>query len=105
MENLSFIEWLVVALIGLLVAKEVVVALFGTWARKKLGLGTSVDSASLSAIAALGDQMNALSQHFNHETTSLLQGIKDGVEALNRKHEEWEKYGIPTRECEKEKRK
>lgn len=40
-----------------------------------------------------------LQLHFNHETTEYLKNISEGVTKLNAKHEEWEKYGIPTREC------
>lgn len=53
----------------------------------------------------LFDKIDSLTQYFNHETTDALDEIKQGVlivktdvQRLQAKHEEWDKYGIPTRE-------
>lgn len=43
--------------------------------------------------------MTGLAQHYNHDTTELLEDIRDGIRELIVKHEEYEKFGIPTREC------
>lgn len=45
------------------------------------------------------DSQFKLKEHFNDETTTLLTEIREGIQQINRKHDEWEKYGIPTREC------
>lgn len=50
-------------------------------------------------IKLLGRLMGDLAQHYNHETTEILTQINAGIGKLISKHEEWEKYGIPTREC------
>lgn len=55
-------------------------------------------------IAQLHDEMQHLKSYFNHETTERLDKInvevsdvKESVKELNRKHEEYEKYGIKVR--------
>lgn len=51
-----------------------------------------------------------LAEHYNHETTGLLTEMRDlltklnsGLEKLHQQNSEWEKFGIPTRECKMEK--
>lgn len=57
-------------------------------------------------------QMNKLASYYNHDTTAILNSIDDGikqvrtavenlddrVKELHTTHQEWEKYGIPTRD-------
>lgn len=50
-------------------------------------------------IQTLIGMMSGLTKHYNHDTTELLGKISDGIGKLITKNEEWEKYGIPTREC------
>lgn len=38
--------------------------------------------------------------NYNHKQTDLLTDIRDGIKEINSKHEEWDKYGIKTRDCE-----
>lgn len=45
--------------------------------------------------------MGTLSQHYNHETTDLLTDIRDGIREIIQKQNEWERFGIPTRESKK----
>lgn len=49
--------------------------------------------------ALLLQQMKTLTGHFNHETTGLLTKISDTLDLIIRKQEEWDKFGIPIRDC------
>ena len=61
---------------------------FGAKKNGKNGHGTN-------GTALLSAQMTELQQHFNHETTKLLQEIRDASLETNLRLEEWEKYGAP----------
>ncbi len=91
MEHFSFLEGLILFLIGLLFFKEqlvpAVMSKFGVNIKK---LATS-------------EQVDTLTEHFNHETTELLTEIRDdlrimseGVKTINRRQDEWERYVFPT---------
>lgn len=57
-------------------------------------------------------QMNKLANYYNHDTTAILTSIDEGIKQvktavenlddrvkdLHNTHQEWEKYGIPTRD-------
>lgn len=48
------------------------------------------------------ESQSQLKEHYNDETTDLLRGIKEGIDKLNQKHENYEIIGIKTRDCAKE---
>jgi gas vesicle protein len=52
-------------------------------------------------VKAILQSQGQLKQHYNEETTELLSRISEGIDRLNRKHDEWDKYGIVTRDCKK----
>lgn len=60
---------------------------------------TEIAQQQAQQIKEMMGLMRGLQEHYNHETTELLQKISDGIGLLVQKHNEWEKYGIPTREC------
>ena len=90
MENWNFQEILIIIMIALLFGKDNLLP----WILQKLGYknGNGKD---------LKGMMQDLQTHFNDETTTLLKGIKDGVDKLGRAHEEYDKFGIKVRDCEK----
>lgn len=45
--------------------------------------------------------MGELAQHYNHDTTEELKMIREGIEKIIRRQDEWHVYGIPTRDCVK----
>ncbi len=97
MENFSFLEFLILLLLGILLFRDQVVPAL----MSKLGI--KMDKP------ASGKQMNTLTEHFNHETTELLTEIRDdfremradfremseGIKVVHRKHDEWEKHVFP----------
>lgn len=92
-EGLSFLEWLILVLIGLLFFKEQAVA----WISSKLGLKNGNG-------AATSGQVETLASYYNHDITSRLEklveaseNIARGVERIQDKHGEWDKYGIKVR--------
>lgn len=56
-------------------------------------------------LQSLFKEMESLRMYANHNTTELLEQIrdtlKDGFSSINTKHAEWDKYGINTRDCDK----
>lgn len=65
---------------------------------------SSNENDKTTTIQDLHNEMTGLKKYFNHETTDRLDSLnttlvatKEGVEKLNRKHEEYDKYGIKTR--------
>lgn len=98
-DDLTFLQGLTLILIGLLFFKEEIIP----WIKEKLGFK--------SGKMATSEQMEELSDHYNHETTDLLTGINEGIAKVNenlivmgetikevsRKQQEWEKYGVPAR--------
>ena len=86
--DFSFIESLILILIGLLFFRDEVMPFI----LKKLGIKKNGNAHATS------EEMQELKHHYNHETTELLTEINEGIKDLNRKHEEYEKYGIKTRQ-------
>ena len=43
-------------------------------------------------------KIDALNQHYNHETTKLLTEIRDDIKEIRHKQCEWDRYGIKTLE-------
>lgn len=102
----DFLQTLTLLLIGLLFGKDTVLP----WIAQKFGikLGNNVENAkdevmadNRNAMQPLLSEMESLSAHYNHETTDLLKDIRDGIRQINAKHNEWDKYGINTRDCAK----
>lgn len=91
-DNLTYLEYLTLILIGLLFFREDIMP----WVKGFFGFKTQKPASS--------DDFDNLADHVNHrqteileKQTEILQQIKEGIENVNRKHEEWEKYGINTR--------
>ena len=112
----SFLEILILLLLGTLFFKEQMAELFRA---KFLGKKKSKDSVAglsyeerIATLEFLGkekdekvhnvllESFNRLESHFNHETTDLLQKISENTKATNDKLGEFEKYGIPCRKKE-----
>lgn len=69
-------------------------------------------SSEVNDLPATRSQMERLSNYYNHDTTEILLSINQGIEKVHKAvenlddrikelhmtHEEWEKYGIPTRQ-------
>lgn len=118
MENFSFLEYLIILLIGLLFFKEEIMP----WIKKTLGITTTNISDTIKELRELVEQTKNNSIHlvenYNHNTTKDLQTIasnqkemitginkisshqdliRNDVAVIKSKQEEWEKYGIKTR--------
>jgi hypothetical protein len=97
MENFAFLQYLVILLVGLLFFREEITP----WIKSKLGISDKKNPAT-------SEQMSNLTEYVNHrqteilaEQTRILASIHDDVKVVIRKHEEWERFGIPTRESKK----
>lgn len=62
------------------------------------------DLRETAVLQGLFGEMRTLSQHFNHDTSKVLEEIrdtlKDNFKEIHGKHAEWDKYGIKT-DCDK----
>src|SRR3990167_3439155 len=68
---------------------------------KRNGHGNESNNEALKA--EVKKEMVYLREHYNDKVTPLLEQIKDELVKVNTQHSEWDKFGIPTRECEKNK--
>lgn len=92
--HFTFLELLVVVLFVLLFFKEQLMPfLFGLFGKK------SSNPASQESFDNLAEHVNHRQTEIMERQTELLEHIKEAIQNVNRKHEEWEKYGIPTRGC------
>lgn len=103
----DFLQTLTLFLIALLFGKDTLLP----WLGEKFGIKVGntredVKADNRNALQPLLTEMETLSEHFNHATTDLLTEIRDelrrGLGEINNKHSEWERFGIPTRECKKQ---
>lgn len=70
---------------------------------KKLFVSEQSQKTLMDQISEILESQVKLRSHFNDETTVLLSDISKGIDQINNKHQEWDKFGIPTRDCEKKK--
>lgn len=108
----DFLQTLTLILIGLLFGKDTVLP----WIAQKFGFKLNdqlkdardeVMADNRNAMQPLLSEMEELKLHYNHETTDLLTEIRDelrrGFGEIRTKHSEWDRFGVPTRDCEKNK--
>lgn len=96
LEGLNFLQVLTLILVALLFGKDT----FLPWIGEKYFGIKRVDEpapAKPGALPRIERKMDELQLHFNHETTELLQQIRDNTAETVRKLDEFEKYGVPAR--------
>lgn len=113
-QPITQIAAVVAVVAGLQKAGVDVGALFKALFGMKQSPTEKVDFDNRTALQQLLDQMQILSGHYNHDTTELLTEIRDSLKgigmqltsnftAIHAKHDEWDRRGIPTEDCKKNK--
>lgn len=78
-------------------------------AAERMGIPLVTMLRSLMKLSGNGleKKVDQLNTHFNHETTELLTEIRDSLKenfnTIHTKHSEWDRRGIPTEDCQKNK--
>ena len=88
LEAFTFQQLIIIGLFLALFFREVL----ETWVRKMLGIPKN------GSANATSKEISELRQHYNHETTKQLREINEGIQKLNRTHEEYDKFGIKMRQ-------
>lgn len=105
MEDITFLQSMTLLLIGLLFFKEEIIP----WIKGKLGMSQASSMATKGQVSELAEYVNhrqtevldrqtQLLEKQNSQLeaqTAILSTVKDGVENVNRKHDEWERHGVP----------
>ncbi len=105
MEDITFLQSITLLLIGLLFFREEIMP----WIKGKLGLRTDGGNATQGQVSELAEYVNHRQTEVLERQTSLLEkqntqleaqtviigNIKTGIDDVKRKHEEWERYGVP----------
>jgi len=89
----TFLEYLIILLVGLLFFKEEIIP----WIKGKLGFQKSEPNATSSQLENLAEYVNHRQTEILEAQTRILGEVKEGVSDIKRKHDEWERYGIPVR--------
>lgn len=105
MEDITFLQGITLLLIGLLFFKEEIIP----WIKSKLGLSTANASATKGQVSELAEYVNHRQTEVLERQTQLLEkqniqmeaqtviiaDIKGGIDDVKRKHDEWERHGVP----------
>jgi hypothetical protein len=94
LDDLTFLQMLTLGLVGLLFFRDEIMP----WIKHKLGIPDKTPATK--------ESMEKLSQHVNHTQTDILdtqtkilEDVRACVKDIRAQHLEWEKFGIPTRDC------
>lgn len=105
MEDINFLQGITLLLIGLLFFREEIMP----WIKAKLGLKTDGNNATQGQVTELTEYVNHRQTEVLERQTQLLEkqnsqlekqtiiigDIKCGIDDVKRKHDEWERYGVP----------
>lgn len=105
MEELTFMQAITLILIGLLFFREEIMP----YIKGKLGIKNDNSNATKGQVNELAEYVNHRQTEVLERQTSLLErqnsqlekqtvmmeDIRNGVADVKRKHEEWERYGVP----------
>jgi len=97
MPEYTFAEYLIIILIGLLFFKEEIIP----WIKQKLGFNSDKTNATKGQVDQLAEYVNHRQTEILDAQTRILGDVKEGVEDIKRKHEEWDKFGVPIRNSNK----
>lgn len=93
MEDLTFLQYLTILLLGLLFFREEIMP----WIKGKLGFKGDGSNATKGQVNELAEYVNHRQTEILDKQTAILGEVKSGIEDVKRKHEEWDKYGVPIR--------
>lgn len=107
MEDYTFTQHLILLLVALLFFRDEIIP----WIKSKLGFSNENSKATKGQVSELAEYVNHRQTEVLDRQTQLLEkqnaqletqtqimaGVKIGVDDVKRKHEEWDKYGVPTR--------
>lgn len=95
MEDITFLQMITLILIGLLFFRDEIIP----WIKIKLGMdpGKSNRAATQAQVSDLAEYVNHRQTEIMEKQTAILESVQVGVESINRKQDEWERFGVPTR--------
>lgn len=91
MENLSYLESLILLLIGLLFFRDEMM----DWLKQKLGFKSRTRGATKEQVDELAEYVNHRQTEIMAEQTRILAGIDNKTDKIIAKHDEWERHGVP----------
>jgi hypothetical protein len=97
MEDFTFLQSITLLLIGLLFFRDEIIP----WIKEKMGLKAKEKTATSNQVDELAEYVNHRQTEILDKQTAILESIHEGVKDVKRKHDEWERYGIPVRNVNK----
>lgn len=90
MESLSYLESLILLLIGLLFFRDEMMG----WIKQKLGFKSN-KGATEQQVGELAEYVNHRQTEIMAEQTRILASIDNKADKIIAKHDEWERHGVP----------
>lgn len=97
MEDITFLQSITLLMIGLLFFRDEIIP----WIKQKMGLKATEPTATSHQVDELAEYVNHRQTEILDKQTAILDSIHEGVKDVKRKHDEWDRYGIPVRHLTK----